>query len=1557
MAKRVNKRFLIILTAVVMGVLIGGVAVTQFAGRGNAQKFIAEGDALFAAGDYAKAIEAYKRAARTKSERGNNALALKMGDTYHQLARYDSDAIGKDLATWEGILEASPRNVESLRRVVDALIDLTELRPQPEYYVRLQERAQRLAELDPSNNKAKAYAQIAVLGAWMGGKATDDAEIERAVAVLWEMVSAQVDEPAAAWYVARTSLKRAQDYFGTNDFAQSKQHRDRALAIYDDALKSFPDSPALLYRYYAVRITVLEMDRRDPTIAHAPDEPNAATDPATIEVLNKAQSLVTAKDKDYVDIRLRWAESLLQNKQGEEAEKELLSLMEELPNDMRVRLEASRLLRMQPGKRDKAIEILARPQGDDPTLTGFRAYLKPSFEYRRITDLLELRLDAYSEANEDEKAAMKPLIDELFARVSSVSSQTDARFLKLKGKMLLLMNPTDHNSQIEAVTVLQQAVNQMEQQRQVDPELLFTLSRTYAAIGETGQAASLLNQLLEARPGLVLVRKELIRILLRTGQIEVATRHLDLLEKNLPDDADVKRMRVAVLASNGKTEQITQIVAKLPEETDQEKLYKARSALVAGQDDMAEKLLKGVSDAELQGEGKSIAATQLLARLYLKHNRKDEAKQLIAAGLQKDQNNRWMKVLELVADGRATPKEIQEINEDAIEGIENPVVRAMQGYRMLREQGRLDEALKLLQQAEADNLGGEATEMIFSHAIEMRDWPLAEEYANKLSKLDWDRAGGLYYRTRLEVSRGDDRDAALRSARELTNKLGEFSRSWVLLGQVQQSLGQHEAALGSFNTALERQLDNVEALRGVIECHLALRQLASARQYIGQGMRHPMAGTFFKEMSKRVEEQYGDPRTVTEEREKDINSNPDSLQVWLALTENYIRVADNFTTKNDGQNARVYYEKAESRLLEAMNKWPDEALLYGRFADLEVRLGKPDDALQKLQLLSGMEKWKGRPEPQQMLAALYLRLGDKYYPQAEVALQEAERFSSDPAAIRQQLVQFYLRTDQKEKAIRLLTEQVAKTGDGQLHKQLIEMQVLAGQNDQADQQLETALQAAPNDVKLLSLRAYLRMMQQNLPEAMTFAQRAIKLDPQYAPGYYYRGMIKLRQGEVNDALLDLQKARDLSPSNADIRTGLVDVYVYRKQLDNAIREMEVAVQYAPDRRDLKLRVARLLASAERWTALESLLAQVKSDPQFSQDPMWWQVEAQMWSDRGDASRALTAVQVAIKMQPNEPTAVRLFLEILSKAGQYDQVIAITDELVAQQQVQRPWWMHNLRGLAYGKLKQIQKAEGEFDRAMASADEESDTAAPAAVARAMAEVLGTEVTAKKLQPRVKPMWLVELANVYALKQQWPEALQVADRLMDQELPGLPLSLRLHAIRSAGRIYTTTVGMNSESSAKAERAYLAFLADAEKSRNDPGLELEALNNLACLFADHPSSPDPAKALVYSKRAYKIMTEMDSFDPNIVDTHGWVLLLCNRVDEGLELLQTAVSSESAPPDAYYHLGEAYLKKKEIDRAASQFELAGARIKTLRDRGIFVDPVLEKKIQQAAEQARQSN
>jgi len=87
-----------------------------------------------------------------------------------------------------------------------------------------------------------------------------------------------------------------------------------------------------------------------------------------------------------------------------------------------------------------------------------------------------------------------------------------------------------------------------------------------------------------------------------------------------------------------------------------------------------------------------------------------------------------------------------------------------------------------------------------------------------------------------------------------------------------------------------------------------------------------------------------------------------------------------------------------------------------------------------------------------------------------------------------------------------------------------------------------------------------------------------------------------------------------------------------------------------------------------------------------------------------------------------------------------------------------------------------------------------------------------------------------------------------------------------------------------------------------------------------------------------------------PLVMDTYAWALIECNRIDEGISLLRTAMEKKPFV-DGHYHLGRAYMKKQPADLLEAQRSLdqAWQMIQDAERESRYPDPIMKGKVERA--------
>jgi len=224
---------------------------------------------------------------------------------------------------------------------------------------------------------------------------------------------------------------------------------------------------------------------------------------------------------------------------------------------------------------------------------------------------------------------------------------------------------------------------------------------------------------------------------------------------------------------------------------------------------------------------------------------------------------------------------------------------------------------------------------------------------------------------------------------------------------------------------------------------------------------------------------------------------------------------------------------------------------------------------------------------------------------------------------------------------------------------------------------------------------------------------------------------------------------------------------------------------------------------------------------------------------------------------------------------------------------------------------------------------------------MGDVIGPDEAINRVVARAAKddRWKLMLAQLQQLKGDMGGATKTLEEVLARE-EGLPPADRARAWRFGGTLYLV-----NNQPAKSKQCYDKLL---EVSPDD----MTALNNMACLMGEVMQPPQPAEGLKFSQRAYDLMQQGNRRDPLVLDTHGWLLTLSGRVDEGIEVLRKANELRSIP-DSHYHLAMAYLQKQFPDEATRELNTAMVLIERAKVENQPLDQSLQPKVENAIQRA----
>jgi tetratricopeptide (TPR) repeat protein len=124
-------------------------------------------------------------------------------------------------------------------------------------------------------------------------------------------------------------------------------------------------------------------------------------------------------------------------------------------------------------------------------------------------------------------------------------------------------------------------------------------------------------------------------------------------------------------------------------------------------------------------------------------------------------------------------------------------------------------------------------------------------------------------------------------------------------------------------------------------------------------------------------------------------------------------------------------------------------------------------------------------------------------------------------------------------------------------ERVAELEFSFGRVSAARAALERSLALAPRNAQAHALHGFLLSAENHLNAARAAFEEAVRLDPGLANGWLGLGLVRIRQGERDEGLADLQTAAAMEPNRSFLRSYLAKAYSHASQFANRLRRQEM----------------------------------------------------------------------------------------------------------------------------------------------------------------------------------------------------------------------------------------------------------------------------------------------------------------------------------------------------------------------------------------------------------------
>jgi len=606
----------------------------------------------------------------------------------------------------------------------------------------------------------------------------------------------------------------------------------------------------------------------------------------------------------------------------------------------------------------------------------------------------------------------------------------------------------------------------------------------------------------------------------------------------------------------------------------------------------------------------------------------------------------------------------------------------------------------------------------------------------------------------------------------------------------------YREALATWKQALTMRPDDVGILQKIGETYMRLAEISNAEEIFKKAVKiKPDAlGTWLE---------LGKIRLIS----WDVASAQDICnRFWQQLRKSsagYVFRGDIRMLKNDLYEAGLDYRQA-------LEIDPKNQPALGRLAICLLGQEKRGDAEKVYETLAGL-----KPENADTLIQManFWKLANDL-DQAEQQYRKAVEFEPGDLGLKMALAEFYVDTEQNDKAMLLLKKMLNVSSDNKIANQmLVEVLLAQGNMDDAGKALDSLYADYPNDMAIQMLKGKYYLMAWAPAIAMTHFKNVVDKEPNYPLGYYCLGLAHLADGQNQLGFQSLVKALSLDNNFTDAELVLADYYYKTEAYDLCLEHAGRIAKREPESYRSHLIMGNAyLAQGKCQAARTKFRAAQLINPESKSPPYFMAMAAEL---SGKIDVALKLYRDLLDRYPDLADAGMRYANLLIKMGKIGEAIQYFKNAM-ESQPKNPYLRHIL-GVVYLAAGNNEDGEKAFKQAV---------------------VMDAQMTASYLS----------LASIYEKKGYIDKQIAVLKTAVEN-VPDFT-----DAYMELARIYRENGQM--------DEAIAIIRTAVAMDQNDPVLS----NNLASLYLD--AGLEFNKAFQLASAAY----EKKSNDPAFADTLGW-------------------------------------------------------------------------------------
>jgi tetratricopeptide (TPR) repeat protein len=443
-----------------------------------------------------------------------------------------------------------------------------------------------------------------------------------------------------------------------------------------------------------------------------------------------------------------------------------------------------------------------------------------------------------------------------------------------------------------------------------------------------------------------------------------------------------------------------------------------------------------------------------------------------------------------------------------------------------------------------------------------------------------------------------------------------------------------------------------------------------------------------------------------------------------------------------------------------------------------------------------------------------------------------------------------------EKAAELQPENLA------IQNSLASLHMNSGNVLETKRIVDAILKKDHTDLQARFLKAQLLFNEKLLAEAKETFESIVKDHPNHSRAHHYLGLIHLAQKEPSQAKAELLKTLEDNPLNTEARTLLVGIYLSERSPDLALRQVNELIAKNPH--NYKALVLKAKAYFQKQAFDQARQAYTDASRIRSDDPNLYYQMALLDRHERRHEDVLKHLDKTLALKPDHLPAMAAKVSLFMAQGQPSKALSFLEQKILEhgKDPRVTWTLQEMMGAVLLAEKDFSRSESAFKTALA------------------------------LNPDLVTPYL-SLARLYLANDETSKAIKKYQEVLEKQPRFIPAHMALGAIYDA-------VGETS----KAQAAY-------EKALEINPNFAPAANNLAWLLLQQKDDLD--RALALAKQAKALLPD----DPHVADTIGLAYLEKGFYPSAISEFSDAAEKMPRDPTIWYHLGLAYWKNNERERA----------------------------------------